>query len=78
VMITAQEGEGMLAAERGNPQIVGGNGPTLLFEFKPNHRIGVSGFIVDVEHTDGRDPFPEPVFVACPVLGLGDPKTVFT
>jgi hypothetical protein len=78
VMIAAQEGEGMLAAERRDPQIVGGNGPTLLLEFKPNHRIGVGGLVVDVEHTDGRNPFPEPVFVTCPVPGLGDPKTVFT
>jgi hypothetical protein len=78
VMIAAQDGEGMLAAERGNPQIVGGNGPTFLLKFKPNNRIGLSGFIIDVEHTDGRDPFPEPLFVTCPVPGLGYPKTVFT
>jgi len=78
VAVPAQERKGVLAAECGDPEIVGGDGLALLFQFKPEDRVGASGLIVHIEHRDGRNPFSEPALITCPVTGLCDSKTVFT
>ena len=75
--VPAQQRKRVLVAEGGNPKIVRGNGLAFLLQFETDDRIRTSCLIVDVEHSDGRDPFLEPVFITGPVAGLRDAKTVF-
>ena len=77
VPVSAQKRERILAAECGDPQVIGRNGLTFLFQLQANGCIGVRGVIVDVEHTHRSGPFPEPVLIAYPVPGLRDAKPVF-
>ncbi len=78
VPVSAQERERILPAECGDPQVIGRNGLTFLFQLQANGCIGVRGVIVDVEHSHRSGPFPEPVLIAYPVPGLRDAKPVFT
>ena len=77
VPVSAQKRKRILAAECGDPQVIGRNGLTFLFQLQANGCIGVRGVIVDVEHSHRSGPFPEPVLVAYPVPGLRDAKPVF-
>ena len=47
----------MLAAERGYPQIVGGNGLAFLFQLQADGRVELSSLIVDVQHSYRGNPF---------------------
>ena len=76
VPVPAQEWQRMLAAERRYPQIVRGNGPTRLFQLQADGRVGVSGFLVDVQNQHRSDPLAEPTLIACPVAGLSDAKPI--
>jgi len=66
----------MLAAERCNPEIIRGNRLAFLFQLRANGRVGVSGLIVNVEHTYCSDPFSEPVLVGRSVPRLRYSKPV--
>ena|SRR5437588_2623289 len=66
----------MLAAKRGDPQIVGGNGSALLFQLQADGHVGVSSFLVDVQNQNRSNPFAEPTLIACPLAGLGDAKPI--
>ena len=77
MLVPAYKREGMLAAERGDPQIVGGNRLAFPFQLKADGRIGVSGPIVNVEHPHRSDPLAKPALIAGPVPGLRDSKPIF-
>jgi len=75
--VPAKQRKRVLMAQGGNPKIVCGNGLAFPLQFETDDRIRASCLIVDVEHSHGRDPFLEPVFITGPVSGLRDAKTVF-
>ena len=77
VPIPAQQWERVLTAKGGNPKIVRGNWFAFPLQFETDDRIRASRLILDLEHTDRRNPFLEPVFVTGPVAGLRDAKTVY-
>src|SRR5882672_8082442 len=77
VLVPAYKREGMLAAERGDPKIVGGNGLAFPFQFEADGGVEVGSPIVNVQNCDRRDPLAKPALIADPVARLGDSKPVF-
>lgn len=68
----------MLAAERCDPQIVGGDGFTLLFQFQTDRRIGVGRLLIDVQHKHHSNPLTQPTFVGGLVPGLRDSQPILS
>ena len=77
VTISTENRQGMLLAQRGNPQIIGGNWCARSLEVEADTCVVARRLLVDVKHSYSSDPFTKPVFVFCPVTGLRDSKTIF-
>src|SRR6516164_5362417 len=78
VTVPTQEGQGMLAAEGSNPEVINGNRFARSFQFQTNGRVMACGPPVDVKHGHRGNPLPKPVLVLCPVAGLRDPEAILT
>jgi len=63
VAVAAEKWEGVLAAEGGDPEVVGGDGPALAFEFENDLGIVLRGGLVDVQDEAILEEVREPVFV---------------
>ena len=66
----------MLAAECGDPEIVGGNRLALALEFEADLRVVMRGRLLNVQHCAVIEQPCQPVFVARPMTGLGDAVAV--
>lgn len=67
----------MLAAEGGNPEVVGGDGFACALECENDFGIVMRGRFVDVQHEAIVDQACEPVFVGGAAARLGDSVAVF-
>ncbi len=70
--VAAEEWEGVLHAEGGDPEVVGGDWLALAFEFENDLGVMLGGGLVDVDHRAVPKKTGEPVFVAGPLSRLCD------
>src|SRR5256885_5815592 len=69
-------GRALLAAERRNPRVIGGDRGTGFFELDAQLRIPNGGFVIDLEHARDGDELLQPALVLTPVSRLGNSETV--
>ena len=75
--IAAKKWKRVLSAKRGDPEIVGGNGFALASQLECNFSVILAGRLGDIQHEAVAQQTCEPVLIACPVPGLGDPIAIF-
>ena len=78
VLVSAQNGQGVLAAERRNPRVIGGDRGTGRFELDAQLRIPNGGFVIDLEHARDGDELLQPALVLTPVSRLGNSEPAET
>jgi hypothetical protein len=66
----------MLAAERRDPQVVGRNWLSCLFQLPADRFVMMSGFLVNVEHSHRSHPLTKPALVGFPVSKMRDPRPI--
>jgi len=65
--VPAEEGERMLTAERGNPNVVGRNWSSGSLEFGSNSSVRDGRLFIHIEYPAVANRFGQPLFVALPV-----------
>ena len=76
MLVLAQNGQGVLAAERRDPRVIGGDRRTSLFELNAHLRVPNGGFLIDLEHARDGDELLQPALVLTPVSRLSNSETV--